>query len=112
MPFAIERPTRPAKWLAGSTFLRAAQTAKASHAIAGISICRTNIVGACELEGASARTFPSQKTQSFAQRPRNPFPFGQIALFANPLHEFSRILPAEDEFACSLTYEVDRKSAR
>jgi hypothetical protein len=41
MPFAIERPTRPAKWLAGSTFLRAAQTAKASHAIAGISICRT-----------------------------------------------------------------------
>ena len=54
-----------------------------------------HIVGACELEGASAHAFPSQKTQSFAQRPRNPFPFGQIALFANPLNEFSRILPAE-----------------
>ena len=66
-----------------------------------------HIVGACELEGASARTFPSQKTQSFAQRPRNPFPFGQIALFANPLKEFSRILPAEDEFARSFTNEVD-----
>ena len=66
-----------------------------------------HIVGACELEGASAHAFPSQKTQSFAQRPRNPFPFGQIALFANPLNEFSRILPAEDEFACSFTNEVD-----
>src|SRR6476659_9219363 len=66
-----------------------------------------HIVGACDLEGASAHTFPSQKTQSFAQRPRNPFPFGQIALFANSLNEFSRILPAEDEFACSFANEVD-----
>jgi hypothetical protein len=66
-----------------------------------------HIVGACKLEGASAHAFPSQKTQSFAQRPGNPFPFGQIALFANPLNEFSRILPAEDEFACSFTNEVD-----
>ena len=41
MPFAIAWPTRTAKWLAGSTFLRAAQTAKACHAIAGIWICRT-----------------------------------------------------------------------
>ena len=41
MPFAIDRPTRTAKWLAGSTFLRAAQTSKACHAIAGIWICRT-----------------------------------------------------------------------
>jgi hypothetical protein len=41
MPFTIDRPTRTAKWLAGSTFLRAAQTSKACHAIAGIWICRT-----------------------------------------------------------------------
>ena len=48
-----------------------------------------------------------RKLQSFAERPRNPFPFGQIALFANPLHKFSRILPAENEFACSFTNEID-----
>jgi hypothetical protein len=66
-----------------------------------------HIVGACELGSASAHASPSQKAQSFAQRPRNPFPFGQIALFANPVNEFSRILPAEDEFARSFTNEVD-----
>jgi hypothetical protein len=60
-----------------------------------------HIVGACELESSSAHASQSQKAQSFAQRPRDPFPFGQIALFANPVNEFSRILPAEDEFACS-----------
>ena len=41
MPFAIDRPTRTAKWLAGSTFLRSAQTSKAYHAVAGIWICKT-----------------------------------------------------------------------
>jgi hypothetical protein len=66
-----------------------------------------HIVGACELESSSAHASQSQKAQSFAQRPRDPFPFGQIALFANPVNEFSRILPAEDEFACSFTNEVD-----
>jgi hypothetical protein len=65
-----------------------------------------HIVVACELEGASADAFPSQKTQSFAQRPHNPSPFDRTALCANPLNEFSRILPVEDEFACSFTNEV------
>jgi hypothetical protein len=60
-----------------------------------------HIVGACELESSSAHASQSQKAQSFAQRPRDPFPFGQNALFANPVNEFSRILPGEDEFACS-----------
>ena len=107
MPFAIDRPTRTAKWLAGSTFLRAAQTSKAHHAIAGISICRTTSSVLVNWRVLALMLSHPRKLRALGQRPLNPFPFGQIALFANPLHEFSRILPAENEFACSFTNEVD-----
>ena len=102
----IDRPTRTAKWLTGSTFLRAAQTSKAHHAIAGIWICMTTssvLVNWMVL----ALGLSHPRNSELAQRPRNPFPFGQIALFADSLNESSRIPPAEDEFACSFTNEVD-----
>jgi hypothetical protein len=60
-----------------------------------------HIVGACELKGASARTFPSQKTQSLPSVPVTHSHSVKTRLFANPVNEFSRILPGEDEFACS-----------
>ena len=106
MPFVIDLRTRTAKWLAESTFLRAAQTFEGVPCHNGNLDLQDQSVLVNWRVLALMLSHP-RKLRSFAQRPRNQFPFGQITLFANSLNEFSRTLPTEDEFACSFANEVD-----